>query len=68
MLDGHGQLHNIEPRLLDINILSNYFYDGILKHKKNVVNIFTKALSIDKHEHFPCLMGMVNCITLNQGC
>jgi hypothetical protein len=30
MLDGHGQVHNIEPGVLDINILSNYFYEVIL--------------------------------------
>jgi hypothetical protein len=30
MIDGHGQLHNIEPRVLDINTLSNYFYEVIL--------------------------------------
>jgi len=30
MLDEHGQLHNIEPRVSDINILSNYLYEIIL--------------------------------------
>jgi hypothetical protein len=49
-------------------IWRQFYQNGILQHKKYVVNILTKALSIDKHEHFPCLMGMVKYITLNQGC